>query len=432
MNESNNGLSITLLKEENENLKKTIQELSILNEIATAVTATQSVTEIEDLIIKKCIKHLMVEEGVIMLLNDSDESGSFTTMLRTRNSILDSLPYQLDDQLTGWMLKNKTVLLINNFAEDKRFNIGNNSLSQIKSLLCVPMFIKARMIGLITLFNKINTSFTEGDKRLLSICASQSAQIIENARLYEIETVLKKVKKEIELAAKIQYNLLPKSDLVLNNISITGKTIPAKDVGGDFYDFIPLPDHKIAVWLGDISGKGMPAALLMANLQGVLRSQTIIDSNCKSCLKKANETMVQNSEDDKFATLFYAIINTDSNRINYISAGHNTLLYIDKSGAIKNYDSEDLPIGIYPDIAFKEKTIDMKPGDMLVVYSDGITETENADEENFQIDRLRELLSLNIELAPADLIEKIFSNVHNFSGKSEQSDDQTLLIIKLD
>ena len=143
-----------------------------------------------------------------MLLEEADDSEKFTTMLRTKNSVIDSLPYKLDDQLMGWMLKNKTALVINNFAEDNRFNIGKNPDSQIKSLLCVPMLIKSRMIGLITLFNKINALFSEDDKRLTSITA-QSAQVIENVRLYEQESVLEKLQDEMNLVAQIQTTCFP-------------------------------------------------------------------------------------------------------------------------------------------------------------------------------------------------------------------------------
>jgi len=173
MSQSNNNSTGISLQQENQSLRRTILELSILNDIAAAISSAQSVSEIERLIVKKCIKHLMAEEGIIMLLNEADESGAFTTMLRTRNSIMDSLPYKLDDQIMGWMLKNKTALVINNLNEDKRFTTGNSPASQIRSLVCVPMFVKSRMIGVLTLFNKIKASFTDDDKRLRA-CMSKN------------------------------------------------------------------------------------------------------------------------------------------------------------------------------------------------------------------------------------------------------------------
>lgn len=430
MNELNNP-DLSVLRSENDRLQKTVQELSILNDISVAVSSARNFEEIEHLIIKKCIKYLNVEEGVIMLLEEADESGKFTTMLRTKNSVIDSLPYKLDDQLMGWMLKNKIALVINNFDEDKRFSIGNNPDSKIKSLLCVPMLIKSRMIGLITLFNKINSEFSGDDKRLMAICATQSAQLIENARLYEQESVLEKLQEEMNLAAQIQTNMLPRLPIKINGVLINGKTLPAKIVGGDFYDIVALSDGEVAFWVGDISGKGMPAALLMANIQGVLRSRTLMDKNIVDCMSNVNVSMCENSEDDKYATIFYARLNMATARLSFVSAGHNNPILLRKSGELEIFKTEDIPIGIYPDYHFTEKTVEISSGDTLIVYSDGIIEAINNNEKLFGEPRLLEIIETNRQSAPDQIIEKIFSGLNNFSQNAPQIDDQTLLIIKL-
>ena len=427
-----NNSELSELRDENVELQKTVHELSILNDISAAISSARTFDETERLIIKKCIKYLNVEEGVIMLLDEADESGSFTTMLRTKNTLFDSIPYQLDDQLMGWMLTNKSSLVVNNFSEDERFNSGNKTDSKINNLLCVPMFVKSKMIGLITLFNKIKGTFSEDDKRLLSICASQSAQVLENARLYEQESILEKLREEMNLAAQIQMNLLPKSEIKINGLSIVGKTMPAKIVGGDFYDVITLSDGDVAFWLGDISGKGMPAALLMANIQGVLRSRTIIDKNIIDCMSNVNVSMCENSEADKFATIFYGRLNSESYKFSFISAGHNNLIHLRKDGESQIYFSEDIPVGIYPEYVYNEKTIELSRGDSLVVYSDGIIEAENTNEEQFGEERLVGILKENIQLHPQEIIEKVFSGVNDYTQNLPLPDDQTVLFIKLD
>ena len=432
MNNTKDNSDSLRLQDENESLRRTIRELSILNEIAIAVSSAQSVSEIEHLIIKKCIKHLMVEEGVIMLLDDEDESGKFTTMLRTQNSIINSLPYKLDDQLMGWMFKNKIALVTNNFEEDERFFKGGIQNTKIRSLICVPMFIKSRMIGIITLINKINGLFTVDDKRLLSICAAQSAQVFEHARLYEQESVLVKLQEEMNLAAQIQNNLLPRSGISLPGVSIVGKTVPAKVVGGDFYDFVTLSDGSVALWLGDISGKGMPAALLMANIQGVLRSQTITNKNISDCIYNVNESMCGNSEDEKYATIFYSRLNITEGKFSFISAGHENLIHLRMNGEVKIYLTENIPVGIYHDYHFKENSIDVAQGDLLIIYSDGITEAKNIRDELFGEKNLVEILKNNMDLPPKGLIDKVFGGVNSFTKNEAQYDDQTILIIKLE
>ena len=252
---------IKALEEENHRLKIAIEELSALNDVATAITSNQSVEDVIDLIVRKCIKHLKAQQTVVMLLDEKDLVNPFHTMIRKQESISDLLPYRLDTQLTGWMLKNRSPLMINDFQKDERFKFVIKKDFPINSLLSVPMLLKGKMVGLLTVFNKhSDTGFTIEDQRLLSILAAQSSHIIENARLYEKEQALIRLQGEMRLANDIQVNLLPKSTPQIPGYLIAGKSIPAKDVGGDYFDFIPLKDNLVAFCLGDISGKGIPAA----------------------------------------------------------------------------------------------------------------------------------------------------------------------------
>jgi sigma-B regulation protein RsbU (phosphoserine phosphatase) len=281
------------LKEENRRLKIAIDELSALNDIATAITSNQSVESVIDLIVRKCIKHLKVQQAVVMLLNENDMVNPFHTMIRKQETINNILPFRLDNQLTGWMLKNRSPLLVNNLKEDYRFKFSVKEEFPITTLLSVPMLLKNKMVGLLTVFNKHSDSgFTIEDQRLLSIMAAQSAHIIENARLYEKEQVLIKFQEEMRLAYDIQVNLLPKLKPEISQYQIDGKSIPAKDVGGDYFDFIPLKNNDLVFCLGDISGKGIPAALLMANLQASLRGQTLMDIPCRDCVAFTNNLSI--------------------------------------------------------------------------------------------------------------------------------------------
>ncbi|MBT8387250.1 MAG: GAF domain-containing protein, partial [Ignavibacteria bacterium] len=250
------------LSEENKRLRSAVAELSILNDIATTISSTQPVEQIVDLIVKKCVKHLNVEQGVVMLLNEEDKEKPLQTMIRKQDSKLSLLPYRLDNQLTGWMLKNQSPLLVNKLKEDERFKDLIDTTTPIESFLSVPLNIKSKMIGVLTVFNKrAEENFTPSDQKLLSIIASQSAQIIENARLIEEERNLRAMQEEMRLAKITQENLLPKDVPNIAGYQISAKTIPAKEVGGDYYDFIQIDDKHLAFCLGDVTGKGMSAAM---------------------------------------------------------------------------------------------------------------------------------------------------------------------------
>ncbi|HKI77122.1 MAG TPA: GAF domain-containing SpoIIE family protein phosphatase [Ignavibacteriaceae bacterium] len=425
------SLQINRLQDENQKLRLAVEELSVLNEIATAITSTQSIEKIVDLIVRKCVKHIKVEQGVVMLLDEKDTQNPFHTMIRKQDSTANLLPFRLDTQLTGWMLMNKAPLLINDFHADKRFSSVKDVDFPIKSLLSVPMQMKGKMIGLVTVFNKHGDSgFTINDQRLLGIIAAQSAHVVENARLYQNEQALIKLQEEMRLAYEIQVDLLPKAQPKIKGYSVAGKSIPAKEVGGDYYDFIDLEENHLTFCLGDITGKGMPAAILMANLQASLRGQAISGKPCKECVGLTNDLLFYNTAPNKFATLFYGVIDKVNDEITYVNAGHNNPILISEDNKITRPDVGGLIIGIAPSVQYEEAKFKLKKNDLLVVFSDGITEAMNLKEEEFDEPRLLDLITKNKEKKADELIELIFKEVNDFSKGQPQSDDMTMVIIK--
>jgi sigma-B regulation protein RsbU (phosphoserine phosphatase) len=260
--------------------------------------------------------------------------------------------------------------------------------------------------------------------------AAQSAHIIENARLYEKEQVLIKFQEEMRLANDIQVNLLPKTKPEILHYRIDGKSIPAKEVGGDYYDFISLKNNNLVFCLGDISGKGIPAALLMANLQALLRGQTLMDIPCKECIAFTNELLFNSTDGNKYATLFYGVLNTSENKITYCNAGHNEPILIDQADNVSRLKEGGIIVGILPGMVYEERTIDFLPGSLLVVYSDGITEAMDSNEEEFGEERLIRLIKENKNSAPSELIDLIINIVNEYAGNTEHADDMTLVIIK--
>ena len=329
------------------------------------------------------------------------------------------------------MLKNQKPLVINDFQKDQRFSIAYRKDFNIKSLLSVPLFLKGRMIGVLNIFNKqAKEGFTVEDQRLMCIISSQSAQVIENARLYEEEQVLLRMEEELKVAYEIQINLLPKENPQIAGYDIAGKSIPAKEVGGDYYDFIHIDDHHLAICLGDISGKGMPAAMLMANLQATLRGQTLCSTSCKDCLQRSNKLLFQSTDIQKFATLFYGILNTRKNELCYSNAGHDYPFLLSRDKEPRRLETGGTVLGFLENFIFKEQVIPFSPGDLLLLYSDGITEAMNADEEEFGENRLVEVTLKHRDELASTLIEKIIAAVKLHTGDAPQMDDITLVVIK--
>jgi len=416
------------LIEENIRLKSSVEELSILNDIATAIASTQSLNQITNLIVNKCVKHFKSEQGSIQLVDEKDFINPFHTMIRVRDSHID--PLRFDQQLSDLMLTKKKPLIINEFKYEEKIGLREDSLLKIRSLLSVPMIIKGKMIGILSLFNKeSDEGFSDSDQRLLSIIAAQSANVIENSRLFEEENKLIQIKKEIQVASGIQKNLLPPEMPNIKGYDIYAINIPAQEVGGDYYDFIKISKNKTALALGDVSGKGLPAAMLMANLQATLRGQLLFCNSLKDCIKRANNLLFKSTDTSKFVTLFIGILDTESNTFTYNNAGHNVPLFLQNDKLIK-LDKGGLLLGCLENVEYDEEKITFEKDSTLVIYSDGITEAMNESEEEFGDERLEKIFMECRNESSQNIIINILDELNRHVGNFPQSDDITIMVIK--
>jgi sigma-B regulation protein RsbU (phosphoserine phosphatase) len=419
------------LGRENLRLQRAVEELGILNEIAIAINSTLALEKILDLITQRCVPHLRAEQGAVLLLEEHKEERPFQTLCRVGDTSHKRLPFRLDDQLAGWMLRYRSPLRINDLGSDPRFATGAGDIFSVHSLLCVPMVCKGRMTGLLAVFNKkAEAGFSEDDQRLLSIIASESAQVIENARLAEKEKTLLRVQEELNLARDIQGNLLPKETPRPAGYDIAGKSVPAKEVGGDYYDFLAVEENRLAFCLGDVSGKGLPAALLMANLQAAIRGQALAGTSPTSCLEKVNTLLFRSTSPEKFATMFFGCLDTLDHVLHYCNAGHNYPLLIRDGVKPLRLSAGGLALGCLESFPFEEATVEMLPGDRLIVFSDGISEAVNHADEEFSEARIFELVAANRGASAAELIDKILQEVSRHAAGQPQMDDMTLVVIR--
>jgi sigma-B regulation protein RsbU (phosphoserine phosphatase) len=419
------------LEEENRRLRVSLEELTILNDISRAISTAWSVDRIMELIVKKSIKHIKAEQGAVTLLDPKDEEKPFHTMIRRADITETTLPYRLDTQLMGWLLKYKKPLLSNDLEHDERFKVDYNKEQPIRSLLSVPLLFKGRMIGSLNVFNKrTEGGFTDADKRLLSIIGTESAQVIESARLCEDEQALKVMQKEMKLAYKIQMGLLPQAAPDIAGYDICGRSIPAKDVGGDYYDFIPRGDDRLSICLGDVSGKGMPAALLVANIQAALRGNVLQGLPPEECLERSNTHLLTSMNPDRFVTLFYAVLDSKAHELSYANAGHNRPLLFRALGEPERLEVGGVALGCMDRANYAVGRVVLRAGDVLLVYSDGITEAIDKEESLFGEARLVSLVRANSGDTAERLIERIVEAVGDHAGELPQMDDMTAVVVK--
>jgi len=422
--------NVDQLKKENQNLHLAVNELMILNDLATAISSVQDVDDIIEKIVIKCIKHLNVEEGTVSLLDRSGDKQTFHTMIRHNDSSATRLPYRMDAGLKGWMLKQRKSFLSNDIEADDRFRFLSDESYPFTSILCVPLIVKGDLIGYLAVFNKKNGLFSEDDKRLLSIISSQSAQIIENARLLEEEKHLLSLREELKMAHKIQNKLLPDSVPGLSGFDIEAINIPAKTVGGDYYDFIKKNEDQLAFCIGDITGKGMPAAMLMANLQATIRSQFLVSDDYSLFMKRTNTLLYNSTEPTKFATLFFGILDASLSQLTYVNAGHDHPYLIRKNNKSVELEATGLLLAVIEDAEYEVKQMSLLPGDVLLFFTDGITEAMNNQKQEYGLERLRNLAKSLSDQSAESIAANILRDVNSHASGAEQSDDITLIIVK--
>jgi sigma-B regulation protein RsbU (phosphoserine phosphatase) len=421
--------SLRLLEEENKRLKRAVDELSILNDLARAIGASLNTQEIIQTIVRRSLRAISAEQGVITLVEEQSNQ-SMKTLVRTMVSSKEQEHFHFSQALLGWMHLNKKPLVINDPKNDERFR-GIPWDESIRSLIAVPMMAKSELRGVLTVYNKKDGKpFAEDDQRLLAIIAGQSGQVVENARLYEKEKTLVKMQEEVRLAARIQTELLPKSAPTVAGYDIVGKSIPAQEVGGDYFDFIPIDEHRIAFCLGDVTGKGLPASLLMANLQATLRGQTLTTGSPKTCLERSNQLLYQSTSPEKFATLFYAILDLQNHQIHYSNAGHDNPYLNSGNVASKRLKIGGIPLGMLPDFTYEQESVQLEDDSILVAYSDGVTEAMNVKEEMFGEERIAAVIDQHKDAPASEIIDHLVSAVKTFAAGHPQSDDITVVVMR--
>jgi len=421
------------LEDENRRLRAAVEELTILNDIAIAIGSTLELDRVMELTVKKCIKHFGAEQGAVMLIDPEDKTRPLHTMIRRADASRTVLPYRLDTQLIGWMLRHKRPLLVNDLAGDKRFTVSTGEGQAIRSVLSAPLLFKGDMIGLLNVFNKKSSEgFSEADRRLLAIIATQSAQVIENARLYEEEQALLSIQEEMRIAYKIQTGLLPKEAPRIEGYDIVGKSIPAAVVGGDYYDFIEIGDDRWGICLGDVSGKGMPAALLMAHLQATLRSQILQGFTVGECLARSNSLIIKSTDPDRFATLFYGVLDTADHTFQYSNAGHNPPLLVRSGREPVLLRAGGTVLGSFETCSYNEAGVTLHPGDVILIYSDGISEATDESGMQFGEDSIADIVTANLDDSSDGLLVSLIEAARNHSGTMLPTDDMTVVVIKRD
>jgi len=341
--------------------------------------------------------------------------------------------FRISSMVRDRVIKEKTSLLVRDARLDEAF-AGRQSIvqQQIRSMLAVPLQTDDRVIGLIYLDSPhFVREFTKDDLNLITVMANVAAIRIEHTRLAEVEQAERALARDLQQAAVIQQGLLPTCAPIVPGVDLAGYNAACRTVGGDYYDFISYPDGRVAMLVGDVAGKGMPAALLMSSLQA--RVQVLFDdpTNLAALVTRLNRIITTNCPTNRFISFFIAILDPKTNELAYVNAGHNPPLLVRRDGSLQKLEGTGLILGILPIAKYEQQTCLLEPGDVVVLFSDGVTEATRPDvDEEFGEDRLAQALAeLKDESAQA-IIEAINQRVVEFTKGAPPADDITLVVAK--
>jgi serine phosphatase RsbU (regulator of sigma subunit) len=330
------------------------------------------------------------------------------------------------------VIENGKSVLTSDAQQDPRFASQTLVLQGIRSVLAVPLSVDERHVfGIIYADSPTHeVTFSSEHLDILTTLASVASIRVENASLLDERINRERMERELELATEIQQRFQPAGPPVVEGYEFQGISFSCYEIGGDYYDFIERHDGKMMVALGDVSGKGTAAALLMSSLHAAIHGQVAAKTSLDQTVISINEYLAENTPANRFVTLFIAELEPASGDLKFINAGHNPPLIGRADGTIEQLSSGGLPLGIMPFAEYEAGSARLQSGDVLVIYSDGVSEANNLNEDEFGMDRLMAVVSANVGRSASGIRDKVESALSDFTGTAAPNDDITLVIVK--
>ena len=414
-------------------------QLAFVTELSEVVASNSELQPILDWIVQKTTSLLAADEGSIKLLGPEVAGPTIKTIIRRENPGLSSgsWPQAVSMSVMGFLLHKGEALTSPDLLADSRFPGLRGQSGRVRAVLAVPLKVGNRITGMLAVTHaQPGREWGAHEASLLGIVASNSAGVIEQARLrvealekQRLEEETRRMDRELEQARAIQMRLVPTEPLIVGPWQVAGTVVPARMVGGDAFDYFALGADRFGVAIADVSGKGVPASLLMANVQASLRAFCDGRRPIREAIRFVNGSVARSAATGKFITLMYGEIDVASGKLSYVNAGHNFPLLRRQDGKIEELGSGGPPLGIIEDADFEQGLTEFHPGDSLLMYSDGITEAFDPANLDFGEERLHALWSEQGALPPRQAIDLLLEKVVTFRGRASQSDDMTVVVV---
>jgi serine phosphatase RsbU (regulator of sigma subunit) len=380
------------------------------------------------------------------LLLEADSSGSLRQRLarRTGSESFPAESFSPSQTAIGLALKQQSGVITGDLHLADGMLQGAQSViaQRLRVVVAIPLYAMPRanttesiigmkrgqFLGVMYLDSRRPAAFSKLDRQILDAIAIESASILDNARLVEHERARLRIERELGIARDIQQALLPRGFRNFPHLDISAMNKPCLEVGGDYFDVFPIDEQRTAFLIADVSGKGLGAALLTTMLQGALSGMTI-GADPERVFQHINQFLCEHSEVGRYATLFFGILDREGH-LEYLNAGHPSPFLVRSSGVTELFTEGSFPVGLIPEATHTSAKVTLEPGDTLVLFSDGVTEAADLDEELFGESRLQDILGGQHDAPLDELRQTIVESVERFSGAASQADDITLLLVR--
>ena len=407
--------------------------LMLLYEVSRELTAILDREELLRRVAERIKKIVDYDVFSVMLWNEQTQHLESIFAMRCGDSIPARMSVPLHKGLTGTAAGERRVLRINDVTDDPRYILCETGVS-VRSELVVPLMLFDRLLGVLDLESSKAHAFTTEHERMLTTLGSYVAIALENARLYEeARESERRLRNDLDTAREIQRQLLPKGAREIPGLELAAAYVPARELGGDFYDFLPYGQGRLGFVLGDVSGKGTAAALYGSLAIGTLR-EVVVDHAREPAgmLALLNQRLHGARLESRFIAMLFAVYDASTRRLTLSNAGGPYPLLV-RDGHVLTIRLEGVPLGLFPDTQYDQSVLDLQPGDIVLFASDGIHESENAGQEEFGLQRLSALLStISPEDSASAIAERILAETDSHSGVGiAPHDDRTLVVLRV-
>jgi len=417
-----------------------LRQVAALLEGLRALGSGRVLDEVLALVLDSAIEMTGAERGFIMLANDAGDLEMKLARARGRVT-LPGTRFDTSRKIPEEVFATGEEKIVADLLDGDLANVHMGTVALgIRHVLCTPLRLvryvdradassKETRIGVLYLDSREKgTLLSRATRSALETLAVEAAVAIENARLYRDSVEKARIEQELRIASQIQQALLPAPRRHAGFFDAMGASVPCREIGGDFFDYVDLADGRFGFALGDVAGKGAPAALLTAMLQGIFAAQTYVSVDPKEMMARINTALIHRSIESRFATAFFGVLGPDG-ALTYCNAGHNPPLLFSRQ-SVRRLDQGGMILGMFDHVSYDQEQVQLQRGDVVVVFSDGVSEALSASGEEFGEDRIKAVIGGDLAAGPDVMVERLFEAVRDFTRGAVQSDDVTALVVR--